>query len=109
MKRIILLCIGHEDYASLKTHLDAGWSLDPQFNGGHAIALTDRTIWPLVLYESEAEKVQVPTPGEYDDIVDVKDAAHSEVAGLIKEGYRLHNVYQKNSILVKRANGGSPH
>jgi hypothetical protein len=107
VKRIILLCEAQADYAGLKVNLDNGWILDPTFNGGHAIALQNSTVWPLIKYESDADRLEaLVKESGLSDIVDVQDVPHSSVADLVTKGFQVFAIYQKNVIVVKRMNGG---
>jgi DNA-directed RNA polymerase subunit RPC12/RpoP len=36
-----------------------------------------------------------------ENITEVLDVSHGEVAELVKQGYRVHNIYSKNTIMVK--------
>ena len=110
MKREIVLALNQQDLSRIQKLLDEGFVLDPTLTDGKPYRLDEATVWPLILYESEDEK---PKPeqskGEFDDVEDLKDVPHSEVGEYLKQGYRIHVIYAKNTVLLKRkAVAGGP-
>ena len=56
----------------------------------------------LVLYESEDEKPQPELKQrEFQDIEGFKDVPNSDVETLLNEGYEIHAIYAKNTIMLK--------
>lgn len=105
MKRIIYRAETEKDYLMVTSYFSEGYVLDPFLTDGKPYRLDSVTIWPLVFYESDAEKPVVAVEekkGEFEDVIDVKDATFDKVEELIKQGYTVQSIYAKSTILVKR-------
>lgn len=105
MKRSVFRAETLQDYECLDELLEKGWVLDPVLTDGKPYRLDALTIWPLVFYEKEEERptaMEEMKAGEFDDVVDFKDVPNTDVQLALNEGYVIHAIYQKNTILVRR-------
>lgn len=104
MKHILVFANDQVGFDKANGCMAEGWELDPRFDG-KPLRMDAAVVFPLVLYESEEER---PKPfeevrkGEFDDVVSMRDVANGDVDGLLKEGYVIHSIYAKNTILLKR-------
>lgn len=80
-------------------HLDEGYVLDPIFKRNPIVVDNVGAIYHLIKYESEDEK---PQPEQEEEIVSLKQVDNPEVDGYLAQGYRIHAIYAKHSILVKK-------
>jgi len=109
MKRTIILASEQDDYNSVQRSLDNGYVLDPAIHRGEPFGLENGIVYHLVFYENEDEKPKLEEEkkiGEFDDVEDMKDVPNAEVSDLLKQGYRIQIIYQKNTILLKRKETG---
>ncbi len=102
MKRQIMLAETQADYNFVGGMFAEGWVLEPTLTDGKPYRLDNATVWPLVLYEEGDAKPITEKIGEFDDVEDLKDVPNSDVSELLKQGYKIQTIYQKNTILVKR-------
>lgn len=101
-----------EDLEKLTKTFDDGWVLDPTMyqSGGRAqpLRLDNAIVYHLVKYtEEDIEELQkaIAEANPQENIVDVISANFDEVKDKIKEGYVVHQIYQKNVVLKKLAGG----
>jgi len=103
MKRQIIVATTPEAYTLVSQRLSDGWVLDPTIHRGEPFGLEASIVYHLVLYESEDEK---PKPeeklGDFNGVTSLKDVPNAEVDALLEQGYIIHTVYAKNTILLKR-------
>ena len=111
MKHCMMFCENQADFnAASKAMEQEGWLLDPLFDS-KPLRLEAAIVFPLVKYESEEEKpkaVEEVKAGEFDDVDDMKDVPNAEVSDLLKQGYQIQTIYQKNTILLKKKQKEEP-
>ena len=99
------------DYRLIDKLLLEGWVLDSTLTSGKPYVLDAVTVWPLVFYESEDEKpkaIEEVKLSEFSDVEDMKDVPNAEVSDLLKQGYQIQTIYQKNCIMLKRKQKEAP-
>jgi hypothetical protein len=60
----------------------------------------------LLLVLPEDEDVEEKRPGEFDDVTDVISVEilnNEKIQERFREGYRVHEIYAKNVVMVRRA------
>ena len=95
----LIYAANQKELDSVQTLLTNGYELDPEY--AKPIHMELALVYPLVLYESEEERpkpVDESKPSEFDDVLETREIPH----GLVPEGFRVHAVYQKNLIVVRR-------
>ncbi len=85
--------------------LKEGWKINPH----EKIERTDEFIlYPLVYTYAEIDPellnptIKIREKGDFEDVEAVIDCTHESVEGLVKQGYKVHQIYQKNVIMIKQ-------
>jgi len=102
MKRCIFLASGQDEYTSVQRILDRGWVLDPAIHRGEPFGLEASIVYHLVFYEGEEKPKLEEKLGDFNGVTSLKDVPNAEVDALLEQGYIIHTVYAKNTILLKR-------
>jgi hypothetical protein len=93
MKRRTFLVTEKKDLKDLDDLLLNGWVPEKAYS-------TDQNY--LLLLALPEEEDEQRKPGELEDVESLRDVLLPDVDRMLGEGYRIHAVYAKNCIMVKR-------
>ncbi|MBA7652698.1 hypothetical protein ES703_60537 [subsurface metagenome] len=94
-----------EAFKNLTTAIQEGWRLDPTFyqtaGRPQPMRLENAVIYHLIKYSAEELASMAKEKDLEPQIIDVKKVPHDEVKDLVKQGYRVKEIYAKDVVLVK--------
>lgn len=84
-----------------------GWKLDRQFSDNPLPTLDGHSLIYFLIKMDPKLKAEKPM-GAFDDVESLRSVPNDEVDSLLKEGYVIHTIYAKNTILIKRRKPSDP-